>query len=611
MKRIRLTALLLVAVFVASTLTGCGLVGLLIPNEAESEIGEETEADNIPESESSSETEAEIETELETESEAQAEPSFLLTKEELAKYTIIIPEGCSEEISERATQLRDSVKSFIKVELPIRIDLVTEGSNMFFESEYEILVGLVDRAESIELHADLKSNDLGYALVNKKIVIAGHTDSAVRDSVYLFVLDILKGSASDSDVIMASGDQKIIPGTYKYSDILLNGVSISEYTIVYARSGSSNQNIIASELARRIAEVSGIVMEVVNDKSSEPAEHEIHIGDTNRITDGLISEREGKGYSDTDSYIAKCENGVWISGRSYVMLTLALDRFMSAVKSNGDAGSIDIGEGDVYRHDTLNVSFMSYNVRYDLETTERDPQGVMTTIAAESPDVFGALEVTDQWADMLTSYFGDEYTYVSGKKNHSSDNGEYTPIFFKTEKFELIDQGTKWFSKTPNIPSMYTGADHYKIFTYVVLKDKVTGVRFMYINAHFEPYQEDTARKARVLQAEQLKEFIEGQSIPVICGGDFNAIPNEDPISILTTGGNLRYALNLAKEKVQTGGTLVSSDYTTLGGRVYDYIFVSQSRVTVQKYKMMDNKDENGKYPSDHIPVRADVVIYQ
>ena len=466
----------------------------------------------------------------------------------------------------------------------------------------------MDRAEAKEFHADLKNNDSGYALINKKIVLVGHNDSAAENSVLLFQSDILK---SDSDTLMISGEQRITSGTYSYSELLLNGVSISEYTIVYARAGASNQNIIAADLAKRIADVSGFVLDIVYDKSSEPTQHEIHIGDTNRITDDLIAERKSKGFSDSHSYISECENGVWISANSYIMLTLALDRFMNMAKGNSDAGTIDVSGNECHKHSAAEVSVMNYNVRYDLETTERDPQGVMTTIAAEDPDVFGAIEVTDKWEAMLKSYFESDYTYVSGKKNQNSASGEYLPIFFKTAKYELVEQGSKWLSKTPDRPSMYSGAAHYMMYTYVVLKDKATGTRFMYINAHLEPYQTAAARKVRALQAEQLKAFIEKQSLPVICGGDFNAIPKEEPISILTTGGNLRYALNLAKDKLQTAGTMVSEDYTTLGVRVYDYIFVSQSRVSVQEYKMIDNQDENGKYPSDHIPVSAKVSVYQ
>ena len=543
-------------------------------------------------------------------SDTPTEEVFELTRELLSSYVIIIPNECSEEMGEVATLLRDQIKKVTGVEPEIKSDFLKEGSSIYCESEYEILLGLVDRAESKEFHRSLKSNDSGYALINKKIVLGGHNEGAAESSVYLLQSDILKGKA-DADVIMTSIDQKTVSGAYSYNDITLNGVSISEYTIVYARSGAKNENIIAAELAKRIADISGFVLDIVYDKSSEPAQYEIHIGDTNRITDGMIAERKSQGYSDSHSYISKCENGVWISGNSYIMLTLAIDRFMSMAKGNGNTGTIDVSGNECHKHIAAEVSVMNYNVRYDLKTTERDPQGVMTTIAAEDPDVFGVLEVTSQWEEMLKAYFEADYTCVLGKRGSTSANAECNAIFFKTAKYTLIEQGTKWFSKTPDRQSKYNGADYYKVFNYVVLQDKSTGTRFMYINAHLEPYQTTTAKNVRALQAEQLKAFVEKQTMPVILGGDFNAIPKEDPITILNTNGNLRYALNLAKEKTQTAGTMVSEDYTTLGTRVYDYIFVLQSRVTVQEYKMIDNQDANGKYPSDHIPVLAKVTVYQ
>ena len=110
----------------------------------------------------------------------------------------------------------------------------------------------------------------------------------------------------------------------------------------------------------------------------------------------------------------------------------------------------------------------------------------------------------------------------------------------------------------------------------------------------------------------QVRCFPPTLSLPVIIAGDFNAIPNSEPIKLLTAEGDLRYALSLARNKIECGGTMMeNAGYTTLSSRVYDYIFVDHTRITVEEYRMIDNKGEDGRYPSDHLPVSATVTVYQ
>ena len=534
--------------------------------------------------------------------------TFEITKELLASYVIVIPEGCSAALLDTADFIREQIKRKTGAELEIKIDYVMEGSELYFESEHEILVGLVDRDESKEFHSSLKSSDSGYTVINKKIVLAGHTDAAVDRSASYFQSDIL---SKDSDVIMTSADVRIVEGIYTYSDVKLNGVSLSEYTVVYARTNLLGEKRVATELADMISAVCGAVIPCVDDKSSEVSAHEIQIGDTNRVTDSMRVSRSEAGYNEKNFYYGSADNGVWISGSSYFSLSIAANRLMGLVGGTDGVGVLEIKEGVCDEYKSVSLKVFNYNVRYDLEDTARDPNGVIDTVLSAAPDVFGAIEVTSEWEKKLTDALSFGYTTVAGKKNQNTDNGEYNAIYFRKDRFELAEQGTKWLSKTPGRQSRYVGADHYMIFNYVILQDKETGVRFMYINVHFEPYQKDNARKVRALQAAQLRDFANAQSVPVIIAGDLNAIPKEEPIAILTTDSNLRYALNLAKEKTETAGTMVSEDYTTLGVRVYDYIFVDQRRISVGEYIMLDNKDANGKYPSDHIPVCATVTVYQ
>ena len=292
--------------------------------------------------------------ESEAESTTEAEEAFELTRELLASYVIIIPTDCDEGISDAALLLQEQLKKITNTVAEIKIDLIQEGSNTYRESEYEILIGPADRQEAKSFHSDLKNLDSGYALINKKIVLAGYSPTAAENSVYLFYNDILK-NAGKADLIMTKDMQKTVRETYTYSDLTLNGASLSEYTIVYSRSNTKTEKMVAASLAEKIKNISGIILPVTDDRSHEPTGREIQIGDTNRISDAMISERNGSEYSNEHSYIGVYDNGIWISGSSYIILNCAIDSLMSMIQPADLSGAISISSSVTNKHSSLSL----------------------------------------------------------------------------------------------------------------------------------------------------------------------------------------------------------------------------------------------------------------
>ena len=210
----------------------------------------------------------------------------------------------------------------------------------------------------------------------------------------------------------------------------------------------------------------------------------------------------------------------------------------------------------------------------------------------------------------MDAKFNGSYTCIKGKKRSSENRAEYCPIFYKTEKFDLVESGTKWLSDTPDKTSKYKESHVYRIFSYVVLRDKATGISFMYVEAHLENTEEGydsvTARKK---QSQALKKFTDAYpTMPIIIGGDMNAWSIKD-ISPLLSNTRFVNSPTIAKEKKESG-TWVGKDFSVLDDGVLDYILVTNDRIAVEKYEAVDNKID-GRYPSDHIPVRIDAVIYQ
>lgn len=537
----------------------------------------------------------------------QENDSVVLTRENLASYTIVVSDRADEETKKVADNLKQKMKTITGTEPKVKSDFVVEGSTVYCEEELEILFGVVDRAGIDELYADIRENDSGYTMIGKKVVLIGYNSDALKKSYSLFLSDILQNAESKTS-LMTSGDEKIVAGTYSYDKMQLNGVAIEEYKIIYPAVAYLQEKTLATSIAAYIKRQTGYTMTCESDKS-EVSAHEIQVGQTNRITDTLLAQRDGAGYGDGKCCIVPTENGIWLSANNEKGLVASANRFYELFEVNGKVADMQVSSAVSYQVKTLSVSTMTYNVLYDF-SANRNPDHVLQSIETENTDVFGCNEVTDEWITRLTAKFNSTYTCVKGLIRSNDKSAEYCPIFFKTAQFELVESGTKWMSDTPDRMSKYKESHVYRIFTYAVLKDKTTGVTFMYIQAHLENNMEGyDSVSARTKQSAVLKKFTDSYAtLPIIVSGDMNSNNLKD-ISPLLQNTRFTNSVSIAEEKIESG-TWVGKGFDSIADYTLDYIFVTEDSIEIKKYEAVDNKIE-GKYPSDHIPVRIDAVIYQ
>lgn len=542
---------------------------------------------------------------------------FELTREALAQYTIVTPRQTSENMDVAANDVQSSIKKLIGVELEIKDDFLMEGSDLFCESEYEILIGYTNREECYDFYSDVKNNDSGYALVGKKILILGYSASAVNSSAIEFKLDILN-NAPDSGAIMSAESNKIISGKYDFDTVLLNGVSVNKYKIVYPAFVTSGENNIAVYLQNYITEKTGYVLKCENDETAV-SEYEIQIGETSRVTDSMRAERDGAGYSKEHTYIGKTDKGIWLYGNGKSGMYVAFERLLSAMSEGDKNITLEIPSSLCEPIKGLDLSVMSYNVYYDLSDTKRNPDDVIATVKQKSPDVFGLNESGMDWIDKFNddTDISTVYGCAEGQASERANDASYNPIFYKKDKFELVEVGTKWLSATPDKISKLPDAAHYKIFTYAILKDKTSGVKFMYVNVHLDGSNDgDTHAKldqVRKNQAEVLKSFAQNYTyLPIVIGGDFNEKPTSSVIRGMSGNTRFKYCMDIADQKTDIGATKkVNSKFEPLAPEKYsviDYMFVTNDCISVRNYEQVDNP-VNGNYPSDHLPVYAEITV--
>ena len=256
---------------------------------------------------------------------------------------------------------------------------------------------------------------------------------------------------------------------------------------------------------------------------------------------------------------------------------------------------------------TQQVTIMSYNV-WISGTGEKSPKNrtdeIVANIREYSPDSFGLQEADEGWMERLPAEL-TEYAYVGIGRNSNKGGGEASPVFYKKDKYELIDSGTFWLSKNPEKASKSWDAMFKRICTYAILKDKQTGFTYAHFNAHFDHMGVLARVESVAVVAAKIKEL--APNIPVVFSGDLNDYEGSDMYNrVLETG--LRDTKTLAETK--NGGNITYHGYSSLSekDKPIDFIFVNDFATNVKSYTV-DSEMVNGIYPSDHHPVISEVTL--
>lgn len=249
---------------------------------------------------------------------------------------------------------------------------------------------------------------------------------------------------------------------------------------------------------------------------------------------------------------------------------------------------------------------MSFNVRCcdDKEGSVKNRSKIVAAIIQQyAPDSVGVQEATGEWMKILSeSLVG--YAYVGEHRDEDADS-EYSAVFYREDKFNLIDSGTMWLSDTPDVKyTKYEESACTRIATWAVLEDKDTGLKYAHINTHLD-HVSDTSR---VLQTEVLKGKIyelKNLGYSVVCTGDFNTEPTSEVYSKML---EVMKDTKAIAENTDDGITFHSYGKVEEGSAdPIDYVFVSES-VKVDTYKIVRNTVMD-MYPSDHYPLVADVIL--
>ncbi len=253
----------------------------------------------------------------------------------------------------------------------------------------------------------------------------------------------------------------------------------------------------------------------------------------------------------------------------------------------------------------MELKIMSYNLlcygpdEFDW-TLRRDM--VIDIIKKEKPDSFGVQEAHYEWMQVLDNAL-DDYAYA-GIGREGGTEGEFSAVFYLKDKFDLVDSGTFWLSENPEVPAKGWDAVCYRICTWAKLRDKNSGEVYVHMNTHLD----HIGPVARTKGLQLILDYAENFTEPAVLTGDFNFFEGCDLYKQMTSGKFIdsKYATDNNMDHYT-----FNAFYPLMNKKeelaIIDFVNVTKD-IKVNSYKVITDKPD-GKFPSDHFPVVAEIEI--
>lgn len=249
------------------------------------------------------------------------------------------------------------------------------------------------------------------------------------------------------------------------------------------------------------------------------------------------------------------------------------------------------------------IELMSYNIKYANENDGENSWSLRkdylgNQIKFYQPDIFGVQEAVLEQLE----YFEEnlpEYNYVGVGRDDGKTKGEFSAVFYDTNRFEVLKENTFWLSETPGKVSVGWDAAMERVCTYALFEDKESGKKFWVFNTHFDHIGEKAREESARLIWKMIHD-LNSEDLPVVLMGDLNLEPDTSGIRFLSE--KLNDSKTIAELDFGPEGTFNGYNFIAPVTRRIDYVFTSKGDISVKKYAVLsDSKDL--KYPSDHLPV--------
>jgi endonuclease/exonuclease/phosphatase family metal-dependent hydrolase len=262
----------------------------------------------------------------------------------------------------------------------------------------------------------------------------------------------------------------------------------------------------------------------------------------------------------------------------------------------------------IYAKQNKPITVATYNLRQKnnhdgINSWSNRKETIKGMVRFHDFEIYGTQE---GFADQLNDLCEVEgYTYTGHGREDGKDKGEHSAIFYKKDRFILLDSGDFWLRENPDEPGLgWDATCCNRICSWGKFKDKETSKTFYFFCVHSD-HQGVVARvESGKLMVKKIREI--AGKYPVICVGDFNSTPETEQIKTMQTLLKDSRQISLTPP-YGPSGTINGFKFDSPLDTLIDYVFVSPT-IQVLKYGVLTD-NVKCRYPSDHLPVVTQLII--
>lgn len=289
-----------------------------------------------------------------------------------------------------------------------------------------------------------------------------------------------------------------------------------------------------------------------------------------------------------------------------------------------------IGIGCVEAKNAKKLVVASYNIRNANRGDSLNGNGwnrrcpaIVDLVKYHNFDIWGSQEVLHrQLVDLLAGL--QNYGHVGVGRDDGKTAGEYAPIFYKKDKFEVLQSGTFWLSTETSFPNKGWDAVLPRICSWAEFKDKSNKSKIWFFNLHMDHRGVEARKESAKLVLKKIQEMVKKDEI-VIFTGDFNVDQNNESYKLLEASDILKDSYESAEIKYANTGTFNAFKPNLKTNSRIDHIFVSPI-VKVIRYGVLTDtyrgavensksivdpnfpkevslEEYDARLPSDHFPI--------
>lgn len=396
--------------------------------------------------------------------------------------------------------------------------------------------------------------------------------------------------------------------------LVMSEYDISQYKIVY----NALYNLdFAKAVQARCKEIFDVSLSITRDTAKNETQFELIIGETQRETSKKFLDYKNKHYMNHFG-LGGNDGQVQFLGVDGQTIQKSIDYFFDScvnkdkktisVPSKGISGfaitpsSVNIPERD----DPNAIRFVTNNIL----------QQYISPSWNRLADIIGGFSLMDADIYALQECDGS-YWHKTYKLNEElakmgyevvTDNlNTVNPIFYKADKFKLIEGGYKTYS----VEGVEKKQERW--YSYAVLEEKATGKQLIVLSTHFiagssdflENHRQTCAKELPTFTAELQKKY---PSAPVIIGGDFNSNCNTESYKILSAAFSSARESSATKKNMEyhTSCSVGKAPKVGDNNSAIDHVFYTKG-ITPKHFETIVSTYSYAY--SDHVPVVLDFLL--